>query len=635
MDNSNRKIEKNNVKSRFLELCPSAAKGLEPETKITDFSIKEVLGEGSFGKVYKVEHNKTKAIYAIKAIDKRNKNNQEGKPYFRREIEIMYKVRHPNIVRLFSHFEDDYFCYFIMEYISKGNLYQHKSKQKSKSLDAKTVANIMRDVISAVYYLHKMEPSIVHRDIKPENVLLDDSLRMKLTDFGWSNYVSDDKVRSTYCGTPVYLAPEMIKEIGHDEYLDIWCIGVLTFELLTGYPPFAGGNMNVLSDNILKGKIMWPQDINLEAKDLISKILKTDPKERLSLTQMLNHPFFTKVTPNKDFLMFSPKEQSEEETKIYLISEDLPVKVELKERKVGKSRFSDKESKTHSSSNSCNSTQGDQINSAEYDTLKQKYDKTLAHVDELETYSHELKNKYEKTYKEFNELKSKATGFDKEKESLIKELDDKAFELLNLKKKIYELNDKLEEKDNKIKILAKTIKIIEDKNDKLDEQLKRLDEEYDVFRVNSDKEKKEQLEMIRSLEDRLVFSIENYQENRISTLRESINNLNQNSVFKVNEDATKKDDELQDILKKTKDEFMKEIEGMKKEFSKEKENFTSILKNKDEIIRKFEDEKKHLKESVKKTCEMEMYKMNLQLKTKDAEIEKLNASLKKYEIKKK
>ena len=193
----------------------------------------------------------------------------------------------------------------------------------------------------------------------------------------------------------------------------------------------------------------------------------------------------------------------------------------------------------------------------------------------------------------------------------------------------------MEEKDNKIKILAKTIKIIEDKNDKLDEQLKRLDEEYDVFRVNSDKEKKEQLEMIRSLEDRLVFSIENYQENRISSLRESINNLNQNSVFKVNEDATKKDDELQDILKKTKDEFMKEIEGMKKEFSKEKENFTSILKNKDEIIRKFEDEKKHLKESVKKTCEMEMYKMNLQLKTKDAEIEKLNASLKKYEIKKK
>lgn len=632
------KVEKNNVKSRFLELCPSSAKGLEPECKISDFAIKEVLGEGSFGKVYKVEHNKTKAIYAIKAIDKRNKNNQEGKPYFRREIEIMYKVRHPNIVRLFSHFEDDFFCYFLMEYISKGNLYQHKSKQKSKSLEAKAVANIMRDVISAVFYLHNMDPPIVHRDIKPENVLLDENLRMRLTDFGWSNYVSDEKVRSTYCGTPIYLAPEMIKEIGHDEFLDIWCIGVLTFELLTGFPPFSGSNMSVLSDNIIKGKIVWPQDINLEAKDLLSKILKTDPKERLGLKQMLNHPFFTKVPAYNDFIMITPKEQSDEDNKIFLVSEDTPVvkKVALKERKITNTeilkKFSEKDQKESSA------TTGEQINSVEYEKLKVKYDKSVTRVDEMETYSSELKNKFERLYKEYNELKSKAMGFDKEKESLLKELDDKAFELLNLKKRIYELNDKIEEKDNKIKILAKTIKIVEEKNDKLEEQTKRLDDEFDNYRIEGEKEKKQRLDQISSLESRLIFSIDNYQENRISSLRESITNLNQNTLFvrdQSNDKVRENENEFLDQMKMAKDQFMNEIEDIKKGFLREKENFTMMLKNKDEIIRKFDDEKKSLKASVEKSLEMKIYKMNLQLSTKDAEIEKLNANIKKYENKKK
>jgi serine/threonine protein kinase len=161
-----------------------------------------------------------------------------------------------------------------MEYISKGNLFTILSKQKSKSFEAKTVASMIRDVISSVYFLHNMDPPIIHRDIKPENVLLHEDGKLKLADFGWSNYIDDNGVRSTYCGTPVYLAPEMIKEIGHDEHLDIWCIGILMFELLTGTIPFSGSNMNALSENIVKIKINWPKDINLDAKDLIKKILK-------------------------------------------------------------------------------------------------------------------------------------------------------------------------------------------------------------------------------------------------------------------------------------------------------------------------------------------------------------------------
>ena len=186
------KIEINNVKNRFLPIPESAQKGLEREVTITDFDILKELGSGSFGNVYLVRHKVTKAEYAIKAIDKRNKTNQEEKPYFRREVEVMYKIHHPNVVKLFGHFEDNYYCYFIMEYISKGNVYNLLPTDKKKRLSTKVCSFIIRDVISAVYFLHNMKPKIIHRDIKPENVLLGDGLVAKLTDFGWSNYMQED-----------------------------------------------------------------------------------------------------------------------------------------------------------------------------------------------------------------------------------------------------------------------------------------------------------------------------------------------------------------------------------------------------------------------------------------------------------
>ena len=112
-----KKIKINKVNNRFLPLTESVINGLEPEATIKDFTILSTIGEGSFGKVFLVMHNKTKSKYAIKRISKLNKNNQEGKTYFRREIEIMYKVHQCNIVRLFNHFEDNEYCYFVMEFI--------------------------------------------------------------------------------------------------------------------------------------------------------------------------------------------------------------------------------------------------------------------------------------------------------------------------------------------------------------------------------------------------------------------------------------------------------------------------------------------------------------------------------------
>ena len=312
----------NNVFYRFLPIPPSVSKGLEAEPNISDFKLIKELGIGSYGRVILVQHKKTHAKYAIKAIDKRNQINIQEKPYFIREIEIMYRVHHPNVVKLFGHFEDNNFCYFIMEYIPGGNIYNLVPKNGIKITSTQNIVSIMKDVISATYYLHHMTPPIIHRDIKPENVVLDQNMVGKLTDFGWSNYMHGDIKRTTICGTPVYLAPEIISGRGHDEKVDIWCIGVLMFELITGFAPFQGNDVQTVKYNISRLKIAWPRGMDRDAADLISKILKYNPYERISLEQMLLHPFFTKYFPNAISCLKKPDNT---QYKIFIVSKDNPL----------------------------------------------------------------------------------------------------------------------------------------------------------------------------------------------------------------------------------------------------------------------------------------------------------------------
>ena len=315
-------LTRNDVQNRFLPIPGTVLKGLESEPKISDFTILKELGAGSYGRVILVQHKITQAKYAIKCIDKRNKVNIEEKPYFRREIEIMYRVHHPNVVKLFGHFEDNKYCYFIMEYIPGGNVYNLVPKNGFRTVPIQTIASIMKDVISAVYFLHHMSPPIIHRDIKPENVVLDQNMKAKLTDFGWSNYMQGDMKRTTVCGTPVYLAPEIINNRGHDEKVDIWCIGVLLFELLTGISPFQGFDVQSIKYNINRLNIAWQKNMDRDAVDLIKRILKYNPEERISLENMLLHPFMTKFFPNAISCLIKPDNT---QYKLFIISKDNPL----------------------------------------------------------------------------------------------------------------------------------------------------------------------------------------------------------------------------------------------------------------------------------------------------------------------
>lgn len=212
-------MEINKVKRRLLFLSPSVTNNHERECKVSDFQSlsRKAIGEGAFGQVYKVRHIQTGNLYAIKVISKSKVIERNMVEQLKREVRIMYCLTHPNIIKLYNHFEDDNNVYLILELAEAGNLFQKLCK--FRSFDERSAAQYLREIALAVQYLHSQDPPIIHRDIKPENIFLDLNGRGKLGDFGWSSVY--DSERCTYCGTLEYLAPEMIDRIGHGLKLDM------------------------------------------------------------------------------------------------------------------------------------------------------------------------------------------------------------------------------------------------------------------------------------------------------------------------------------------------------------------------------------------------------------------------------
>lgn len=267
-----------------------------------DFSFEQKLGDGAFGQVWRVKHKKSGKYFACKQVAKEKVIKMLEQ--FRREVLIMYELSHSNIVRIYHHFEDQKYFYLIMEIIEGGNLFQRLMAEKC--FMERRAFEYFKQVLDAVDYLHSHNPVIIHRDIKPENILIDKQGDLKLTDFGWSNFYSkeDNVPRYTMCGTYEYLAPEMAKESGHTPSVDIWCLGILLYEMLCGYTPFrAEGNESVL-DNILKKRLKFPKNFPSLPKDLVSKILEKNPVKRVQIAKIRQHEWFKSMTQPE-----SPKKQ--------------------------------------------------------------------------------------------------------------------------------------------------------------------------------------------------------------------------------------------------------------------------------------------------------------------------------------
>lgn len=275
------------------------------------FSFLNVIGAGSFGQVFRVASKKTNLLYAVKAVSKSFIKNLTLEAQILKEIDLMLRCNHENVVKIQGCFEDESLLYLVMELASGGSLF--KKLQTSRKISEPETAEIITQLARALHYLHSQNPPILHRDLKPENVLISNG-KYVIADFGWSN-VKDD-LRNTYCGTPDYLAPEMIRGEGHDEKLDVWTVGVLMFELLTGNPPFSPKQpqadkrlqTKIMEKNILEGRIPFPPDMSKEAQGAIIALLQPDPKKRPRIGEIFLLPFFR--THNKHLSENSPRVRS-------------------------------------------------------------------------------------------------------------------------------------------------------------------------------------------------------------------------------------------------------------------------------------------------------------------------------------
>ncbi len=288
----------NNIQNRLFILSPIVDLGFERECNKYDFinSGKKPLGKGAFGEVWKVIHDNSNKVYCIKKINKRDIFEQKMVNQLNKEISIMYNINHPYSIKLINHFEDNEKLYLILELAENGSVYDYiqNNRKNKKKINIDFIKKIIIETIEIIKYLHSL--NIMYRDIKPENILLDENLDIKLCDYGWSTYFNPGEYLRTYCGTPEYVSPELIKRQPYNEKVDIWGIGVLIFELVVGYPPFCSNFNEDRFNNIKKCKIEWPSSdednfFDNEVKDLISKILKVNPDERLSLEEIENHPW--------------------------------------------------------------------------------------------------------------------------------------------------------------------------------------------------------------------------------------------------------------------------------------------------------------------------------------------------------
>jgi hypothetical protein len=262
---------------------------------LADFEIGRPLGTGKFGHVYLARTKETKAVVALKILYKKQIYATNNEKNFAREIEIQSHLNHPNVLKMYGYFWDEKRIYLILEYASNGELYKLLQKQPTNRFTEARASRYMCQMIDALNYLHKKR--IIHRDIKPEN-LLDDGGMLKIADFGFSVH-APSSMRKTFCGTLEYIAPEIINNKLYNDKLDLWCIGILCYEFLTGETPFfSQGNRNLTQAKINRADPQFPQYMSQEAVDFIRRLLKKDPKKRMSLETAFQHPFITKYRDN-------------------------------------------------------------------------------------------------------------------------------------------------------------------------------------------------------------------------------------------------------------------------------------------------------------------------------------------------
>merc|ERR1712000_791176 len=294
----------NNMNVANLVAPPSTGvvdgKGATRPTKgkytLTDFDIKRTLGTGSFGRVHLVQSKHNQRFYAIKVLKKAQVVKMKQVEHTNDERRMLSDVKHPFLVTLWGTFTDVKNLYMVMDFVEGGELFS--LLRKSGRFPNPVAKFYAAEVTLALEYLHSK--NVIYRDLKPENLLLDRHGHLKITDFGFAKKVPD--ITWTLCGTPDYLAPEVVSSKGYNKSVDWWSLGILIYEMLCGYTPFwdSGSPMKIY-ENILKGKVKYPAYVNADAQNLLERLITADLTKRLGNlyggpADVKNHPWFAEVT---------------------------------------------------------------------------------------------------------------------------------------------------------------------------------------------------------------------------------------------------------------------------------------------------------------------------------------------------
>ncbi|GAM28828.1 hypothetical protein SAMD00019534_120040 [Acytostelium subglobosum LB1] len=286
-----------NILNKTLAKMKSSASAGQPTKErvgVEDFDLLNVIGKGSFGKVLQVRKKDTGMIYAMKVLNKKNIVERNEVDHTRAEKNILQKLVHPFLINLNYSFQTDDKLYFIMDYINGGELFFHL--QNEEKFDLARVRFYCAEIVCGLEYLHNC--GVMYRDLKPENILLTADGHICLTDYGISKegLLSDDDRTATFCGTPEYLAPEILKGEAYGKAIDWWSFGTLVFEMLSGLPPFYSSDIRIMYNNIMTQKLVFTPQFTQESRDFITALLERDPNKRLKDAKVIkSHKFFAGI----------------------------------------------------------------------------------------------------------------------------------------------------------------------------------------------------------------------------------------------------------------------------------------------------------------------------------------------------
>jgi hypothetical protein len=262
------------------------------EVNYSSFDVLELLGEGSFGQVYKVVKKNTGEVMAMKVLSKKFLFDNGQLKYAISECKIMRNIKHPFILKLHFAFQTKKNLYIVLEYCPNGDLMDHLS-ERTRFGESVTRFYISQ-IILALEHLHSQD--IVYRDLKPENILLDRHGNIRLADFGLAKEnVNPLNPAMSFCGSPAYLAPELLTTRGSDKSADLYSLGAMMYEMLTGAPPYFSENLQELFRNIKQGNLQFTGKVKPDAQDMIRKLLKQDPAKRPTPSILKKLPFFREV----------------------------------------------------------------------------------------------------------------------------------------------------------------------------------------------------------------------------------------------------------------------------------------------------------------------------------------------------